>query len=121
MSARGRAQIAFALAGVAAMAVGCTTAPPGYDEAALARETFTANHPGMVLGGPAARTGAVDDTPPWWFSRNDGRLNIREAPAGGQYEATRVDVRDRQISRPGRIHDSYRRTVRSSRFDQRVR
>ena len=128
---------AAAVAGLALVAIaaaGCASGPTdrysydharkpdhdSYNHAAVHRETYTANHPAMVVGGPAATApqGAVE---PWWFSRNDGRLNIREDGASRGHEATRVDIRDRQSVRPGRITDSYRRTVRSRRTEQFVR
>lgn len=123
MRGNGRAWHAWFVALSLALAMtGCHTSPQHpYDRAALAGESFTANHPGLVLGGPAAHQAAADDAPPWWFSRNDGRLNIREGAAEQAYEATRVETHDRQFSRPGRIHDTYRRSARSWRSQHLVR
>lgn len=112
----------MALLAIATLPLGCQATPPqpGYDHDVVARETFTAHHPAMVLGGPAATTSAPREVEPWWFSRNDSRLNIREDADMQWYQATEVEIRDRLYSRPGRILDTHRRTTRSYRGSQRI-
>lgn len=104
------------LAVFATLPLGCQSGPPQrvYDTAAVQRESYTAGHPAMVVGGPAATTASASEVTPWWFTRNDGELNIREDGAAWRHEAIRIDVRDRQYSTPGRVRDTYRRTVRST-------
>ncbi|MEX2670601.1 MAG: hypothetical protein WD294_00685 [Phycisphaeraceae bacterium] len=121
------------LTAVAMVPVGCNASPADrgpsnpyatsttYNQAALARETFTAHHPGMVVGGPGATTASADGAAPWWFSRNDGRMNIREGDLKHQQEAVRVRIWDRQSSHHGDVHNSYRRSVRLERYKHLIR
>ena len=114
-------------------AAGCASAPADraageWRRSALRGETFTINSPGLVLGAPPtlptpptlrASRNAADDGPaarPWWATRNDARLGVRDYGRIGERAGYVVHIEDEQQSFPGSIHNTYRRTFETTRY-----
>ncbi len=104
----------------ALLVVGCQSnaavTPAAHVADPLQNEQFSRRSPYAVMDSPAMRYAPAEadaQTPPWWYDRNDARLNVRTSTGASDTTTYTVQQIDRQQVIGGRVYDVYQRNLYS--------